>query len=201
MPWIFSPEFDGHKKQVELDELKTFDALTRAKAFKTRTEAFFLRQVDTFGTSPPWAPFPLAVLTCVGIEMIGAYKYGDAHADRNRHFRRFVEDVDPRFAEVKLAPDGKQRPLSDFLYEGFRNSLAHGFYGRWVFITHRRPEATTFRYSPSKRFVVVNVYWFYQRFKHECETYLRDLASAVDPTTDPLFTFNKTFEKNFALWV
>jgi hypothetical protein len=201
MPWIFGPEFNGHAGNVEMKELRKLDVPTRAKAFKARTEAFFLKQVDTFGTPSPWAPFPLAVMTCVGIEMIGAYKYGDALADRNRHFRRFAEDMDSRFAEVKLAPDGSQQTISYFLYQGFRNSLAHGFYGKWVFTTHERREATTFRYNSTKRFVVVNVYWLYQRFKEECEAYLANLVAAVDPSIDPLQTFNRTFEKNFALWV
>lgn len=201
MAWIFGPEFPGHPKTVELRELRRFDIPTRAKAFKARTEAFFIKQVDTFGMPSPWAPFPLAVLTCVGIEMIGSYKYGDALADRNRHFRKFAEDVDSRFAEIKPAPDGKPQTLSHFLYQGFRNSLAHGFYGRWVFMTHQRREATTFRYNSSKRLVTINVYWLWQRFREECEIYLASLTTAVNANTDPLKTFNLTFEKNFALWL
>ena len=201
MPWIFGPEFPGHPKKVEMKELRGFDVPTRAKAFKTRTEAFFIKQVDTFRTPSPWAPFPLAVMTCVGIEMIGSYKYGDALGDSNGHFKRFVEDMDARFAEIKRTPNGTPRSLSYFLYQGFRNSLAHGFYGKWVFTTHERSEAATFRYNSSKRFVVVNVHWLYERFREECERYLGGLARAIDPNSDPLRTFNKTFENNFALWV
>jgi hypothetical protein len=201
MAWVFGPEFPGHATKVEMKELRGFDVPTRARAFKARTEAFFLKQVDTFGTPSPWAPFPLAVMTCVGIEMIGSYKYGDAPGDNNGHFKKFVEDMDAKFAEIKPTPDGSPRSLSHFLYQGFRNSLAHGFYGKWVFTTHERSEAATFKYNLSKRFVVVNVYWLYERFRDECQRYLGDLAGAVDPNADPLKTFNKTFEKNFALWV
>lgn len=127
MPWTFGPEFPGHPSKVEMKELRGFDVPTRAKAFKARTEAFFLKQVDVLRVHPPWAPFPLAVLTCVGIEMIGSYKYGDARGHSNDHFKRFAQDMDPGFSEIKLAPGGANQKLSYFLYQAFRNSLAHGF--------------------------------------------------------------------------
>lgn len=182
-------------------ELKGFDALTRAKAFKARTDAFFIRQVDHFQTSSTWAPFPLAVMTCIGIEMIGSYKYGDARGDRNDHFKKLVEDLSARFANVKPTPDGKNTKLSYFIYQGFRHSLTHGFYGRWVFITHDPKSTQTFKYSPKRKLIVLNVYWFYQRFKGVYEDFFTGLLAATDPTQDPLKTFDKTFNDNFSLWL
>ncbi|HZP23013.1 MAG TPA: hypothetical protein VFB04_06180 [Terriglobales bacterium] len=105
MPWIFGPQFEGHPRIVEMRELKRFNVATKARAFKTRTEAYFLRQVDTLTSDQ--APFPLALMTCVGIEMIGAYKYGDAFADRNGHFKRLLKDMSPRFGEIQTTPEGK----------------------------------------------------------------------------------------------
>jgi hypothetical protein len=200
MAWIFGPGFPGHPKIVEMEELKGFDVLKRAKAFKARTDAFFLSQVDVFQHKRLWAPFPLAVMTCIGIEMIGAYKYGDAAGDRNGHFKLFLKDMEPRFAELKAAPDNTQKELAAFVYQGFRNSMAHGFYGKWVFITHDSKKAVTFRYSAKKRFIVLNIYWFYKRFKEVAGQYFVDLLAAADPDREPLKTFNRTFEKNFALW-
>ena len=201
MPWIFGPGIAGHPNQVEMRELKKFDVLQRAKAFRARTDAFFIRQVDVFQTQDPWAPFPLAVMTCVGIEMLGSYKYGDARADANNHFKKVLEEMDGGFLTINATPDGRSEKLSYFVYQGFRNSLAHGFYGKWVFITHKRRESTTFKYSPKKCLVVLNVYWFYQRFKEVYELYFRDLLAATDPLKDPLKTFNATFEKNFSVWL
>ncbi len=201
MPWIFGPEFPGHPKTVEMKELRNFDVFRRARAFKARTDTFFIRQVDVFEKPDPWAPFPLATMTCIGIEMMGSYKYGDAPGDRNDHFKKFAEDMHKRFAEIKLTPDNKQKKLSYFLYKGFRNSLAHGFYGKWVFITHQKEKAKTFRYSPTKRFLVLNVYWFYKRFKEVYKEYFKQLLSATDENADPLRTFNETFERNFELWI
>lgn len=202
MAWIFGPGFSGHPARVYMRELKGFDVPTRAKAFKARTDAFFIKQVDHFRTPSIWAPFPLAIMTCVGVEMIGSYKYGDAEGDRNDHFKKLIEEFDARFCEEKPRPDGKgKKKLSYFIYKGFRHSLAHGFYGRWVFITHDPKSAKTFKYSPKRSLVVLNVYWFYRRFKEIYGEYFRDLLAASDPTQDPLKTFNATFERNWALWV
>jgi hypothetical protein len=201
MPWLFGPSFAGHPASVEMKELKGFDVPTRAKAFKARVDAFFLEQVDVFQYEIPWAPFPLAVMTCVGIEMIGSYKYGDSAGDKNGHFKLFVKDMDAKFAEVQLTPENKQEELAAFIYKGFRNSLAHGFYGKWVFTTHERAKAATFRYSAQKRFIVLNVYWFYKRFKETTNQYFQQLLAAADPDVDPLKTFNQTLEKNFSIWI
>src|SRR5271167_2350966 len=185
MPWIFGPPFEGHPRIVEMRELKRFDVCTRAKAFKTRTEAYFLRQVDALTSDEIWAPFPLALMTCVGIEMIGAYKYGDAAADRNGHFKRLLKDMSPRFGESQLTPEGRTEELAVFLYKGFRNSLAHGFYGKWVFITNDPKKTATLRYSPTRHLVVLNVNWFYRRFKEVAQAYLESLSRATDETADP----------------
>lgn len=201
MSWIFGPSFRGHPKTVEMKELKKFDVFQRAIAFKARVDAFFIKQVDVFQKPKPWAPFPLATMTCIGIEMLGSYKYGDALGDRNDHFKKLAENMHPRFSNLMTAPDGISRKQSYFLYKGFRNSLAHGFYGKWVFITHDEKKAKTFRYNSTKKLIVLNVYWFYKRFKEVYDDYFRVLLSAKDASKDPLKTFNTTFERNFSLWV
>jgi hypothetical protein len=184
-----------------MEELRYMDVPTRAKAFKARADAFFIEQVDQLHKPSVWTPFPLAVMTCVGIEMISSYKYGDARGDSNNHFKRLVEEMDVRFEKENLTPESKSKKLSYFVYKGFRNSLAHGFYGKWVFITHDPAKAKTFRYSPQKCLVVLNVYWFYQQFKDCYNDYFKKLLAASNPKIEPLVTFNKTLEKNFEMWV
>ena len=107
MPWFLGPGFAGHPDRVEMKELKRFDVQQRAKAFQARTEDYYLKQIDTFQQDPPWAPFPLAVMTCIGIEMIGSYKYGDARGDSDDHFKKLVENMDGRFANTHPAPNGR----------------------------------------------------------------------------------------------
>jgi len=143
---VFGPGFEGHPDTVFCNELKGFDTQELKLAWVARQNEFLIKQVDPLaeceapGKPKLWTPFPLAVMTCIGIEMLGAHKYGDARNDSNRHFRKTVEDMDEGLKDTKQTPDGQDKPLSDFVYEGFRHSLAHGFYGKWVFITHTPTE-------------------------------------------------------------
>jgi hypothetical protein len=191
------PRFSGAPTDRRDERAARLRRANTPKAFKARTDAYFLSQVDVFQHKSPWALFPLAIMTCIGIEMMGAYKYGDAPGDRNGHFKFFLKDMDPRFGELKTAPDNSHIELGAFVYKGFRNSLAHGFYGKWVFITHDSAKAATFRYSASKRFIVLNVYWFYKRFKEAADRYFVDLLKAKDPKADPLKTFTETLQRTF----
>jgi hypothetical protein len=201
MPWTFGPEFTGHPTSVEMRELRTFNPMQRAAAFRARMDAFYFKQVDAIATKSPWAPFPLAVMTCIGIETIGAYKYGDAPGDRNGHFKKLVEELHGGFKRLENDPSGRQVTLSTFLYKGFRNSLAHGFYGKWVFITHDPAKAKTFKFARRESLLVLNVYWFYERFRVIANQYLSELTGATDINMDPLRTFNENFENNFSHWL
>jgi hypothetical protein len=201
MPWIFGPAFVGHSNRVDMRELRVFTPIQRAAAFRARMDSYYFDQVKAIASKSPWAPFPLAVMTCIGIETIGAYKYGDDTNDRNGHFKKTVEELDRGFTRVVAAPTGNNVSLSTFVYQGFRNSLAHGFYGKWVFITHDPAKAKTFRYNTHHKLLVLNVYWLYERFHTVAQKYLDNLTCATDPTSDPLLTFEKNFLKNFRLWM
>lgn len=150
---VFGPGFPGHSGAVSTDELKGLAVLDRANAFKARMDRFFKEQVGMFAPPNPPADFPLVIMTCVGIEALGAYKYGDlSHPKaktrgrrvKDRHFQHIIEDIDPGFKDAAEAPDPPNRALSDFVYEGFRNSLIHGFYGKWVFIAGDEETKTWF---------------------------------------------------------
>jgi hypothetical protein len=206
---VFGPEFPGHSGTVFADELKTLGVVERAKAFKARMDRFFKDQVGMFAPPNPAADFPLVIMTCVGIETLGAYKYGDlghpkatvpGGVGKDRHFHRIVEEIAPDFKDQAAAPDSSDRPLSDFVYEGFRNSLVHGFYGKWVFITGD-DETKTWFYDPSEKSVVLNTYWFYAQFCRIYEEYFRELLACSDPMSEPLKTFHQTFSVYFALWL
>jgi hypothetical protein len=197
VPWIFGPAFPGHDKAVEIRELKKMDAQTRAKAFKSRADAFLVKQVDHFQTPSIWAPFPLAVMTCIGIEMVGSYRYGDARNDRNDHFKRTVEDIDAGFSVEQFTPMGERKKLSYFIYQGFRNSLALGYYGQWVFITHQKEKSRSFRYSSKRNLVVLNVYWFYEQFKKTYNEYFSHLLAATDSKQDPLKILTRPLRRNW----
>jgi hypothetical protein len=88
---VIGPEFPGHSGPVYADELRSMAAAERAKVFRARMDAYFKQQVGTF--APPNRPsdFPLVVMTCIGIETLGAYRYGDLGPRKgnpvNKHLR------------------------------------------------------------------------------------------------------------------
>jgi hypothetical protein len=127
MPWTFGPEFAGHPTPVEMRELRGFTPIQRAAAFRARMDSFFFKQVGTIAAKSPWAPFPLAVMTCIGLETIGAYKYGDAPRDDSRHLRSFAEDLHGGFAHKENDPRGNAVTLSTFPVSGIPQ-----LFGAWV---------------------------------------------------------------------
>jgi hypothetical protein len=206
---VFGPEFPGHGGTVFTDELEALGVVERAKAFKARMDRFFKEQVGMFAPPKLTADFPLVIMTCVGIETLGTYKYGDlghpkamvrGRVMKDRHFQRIVEDIDPDFKDKAAAPDPPDRPLSDFVYEGFRSSLVHGFYGKWVFIAGD-DETKTWFYDPSEKSVVPNTCWFYREFCRIYEDYFMKLLACSDPTREPLRTFDQTFTMYFSRWL
>jgi hypothetical protein len=172
-------------------------------------DRFFRDQVGMFAPPKPPADFPLVVMTCVGVETLGAYKYGDLGRQsvkgpkkvaRDRHFQRIIEDIDQGFNDAAIAPDRRNRPLSDFVFEGFRHSLVHGFYGKWVFIAGDQ-ETMSWFYDPAEMCVVINTYWFYRRFCDIYDQYFEDLLACPAPTTEPLRTFDQTFCTYWSRWL
>jgi len=197
----FGPGFEGHPENVFRDELKGMNPLERVRAFKARIDDYLISQTERLASTGPWMPFPLTVMTLVGIELLGSYKYGDPGNNRNRHFQRIVEDIDPTFGEKKPNPDGKTVPISDFIYSAFRNTYIHGFLGKWVFITHRTEEAEKWIYGRNDRLVVVNIYWFWTQFKRVYTDFFESLLKANDPACEPLLTFGRTFKRHFSEWL
>lgn len=205
-----APEFPGHNGEVYADELKGMTVQDHAKVFKARMDGYFRQQVGLFASPNQAAHFPLVVMTCVGIETIGAYKYGDMRWGgsrwgrgkvKDRHFQHLVEDMDVEFKEEATGPDGNKRSLSDFVYKGFRNTLVHGFYGRWVRITANSAESGSWFYDGPERSLLLNVFWFYQAFCGVYDEYFEALLSCSNPSHEPLKTFTETFNEYFKLWL
>lgn len=207
-PTVFGPSIKKDDSHIYANDLKGLSVGDRVRAFRARMQRFFIEQVDLFAPPRQPADFPLAIMTCVGVEAIAAFKFGDKRRRRTkpkkpatRHFQEFIEEMDPEFKEVAPAPDGTGRPLSDFIFEGFRHSLVHGFYGKWVCITNSNTEADSWFYDPNEKSLVLNVYWFYRRFRELYDNYFESLSECSDPDAEPLKTFKATFEQIFERWL
>jgi hypothetical protein len=208
---VVAPEHPGHAGEVLASELRSMTVPNRAIVFKARMDAYFREQVAKFAAPNIGAHFPLVVMTCVGIETIGAYKYGDLgrikqrHGQKktlkDRHFQRLVEDMDAEFMDTATDPDGSTRPLSDFVHEGFRHSLVHGFYGKWVSITAHMTETAEWFYDRGEKSLVISVFWFHQKFCEVYDEYFKALLNCSDTSGEPLKTFDETFKEYFKRWV
>jgi hypothetical protein len=77
---VFGP--DPGTGKLTYGEVRKLDDEGKLKALKRRLDGFFVAQVDELGkteTGPAkvYSPFPLALLTCVGIETLGQVMYHD----------------------------------------------------------------------------------------------------------------------------
>src|SRR2546426_8505107 len=105
-PTFFGPGFEGRTQPVLAEGLHGLSLGQRVLALKARLDDYLISQTDRLATKEVWTPFPLAIMTCIGIELIGSYKYGDPGDNSNRHFERVVEDIDPSLGELRKTPSG-----------------------------------------------------------------------------------------------
>jgi hypothetical protein len=129
--------------------------------------------IDANGKRHVYSPFPLAVLTCVGVETLAQIAYGDSFNadDHGRSFKITLGQVDLKLSrspkkEEKLAfvsnwPE-EQKPASyaDIFYSFFRNTLIHGYHSQGVFLTEDTNE-----WEFKNGALILNPYWFWKAFK------------------------------------
>jgi hypothetical protein len=160
------------------------------RALQLRFNRFFLEQVGELaklsGVEPVvYAPFPLFVMTCVGIETAGkiffsrAPRRGEAEEDVQRlgflevckgidtHFSRPLSAEDKNEYDSLWGADAHQNAPSyaSVVYRVGRHTMIHGYRGKGVYIT----EATRVpRWRMDGGAVVLNPYWFFGRFAEHC---------------------------------
>ena len=87
-------------------------------------------------------------MTCIGIEMIGSYKYGDVPGDRNDHFKKLAKDMSPRFGEIRPTRDGAKRDCL-LLVKRFQELTCTRFL--WQMGFYNSPEKRRLRHSGTVR--------------------------------------------------
>ena len=180
-------------------DVRSLDDEGKLRALKRRLDTFFIVQVDELGkaekgTAKVYSPFPLALLTCVGIETLGQVMYHDdrrakEEAQRegflrvakslHRNFSRPLKK-DDKLAIKRLFPEkeaGKIETVAQLLYYYQRNTLIHGYQSRGVYLTEDLPE-----WDLSEGSFALNPYWFWRSFKARYEELFLDLFSNKEPT-------------------
>ena len=92
---IFGP--DTQMKTITYGDVRSMAEADKLKVLKLRLDRFFIEQVDELGKNKEgnvkvYAPFPLALLTCVGIETLGEVMYHSDLCDKSspEHVHRII---------------------------------------------------------------------------------------------------------------
>ena len=142
---------NGHGGDFGYDQVRLLPTQSQIEALRLRHEAWLVAQSRTLATSAS-SPFPLAVMTCVGMEALDLLAFGQGAKQRDPFLAvaaimdaRFAAAVSPTFQSnlanrwaTTLDSDAKPNSVTtnaELLYFFFRNSLIHGFRGRGVFLT------------------------------------------------------------------
>ena len=184
--------------QLSYGQVRQLDDDGKLRALKSRIDSFFVSQVDPLGKDDlggvkVYSPFPLALLTCVGIEMLGQVMYHDtmgAGDSQREGFVRVAKSIHPGFSKqlgkkfkgeiASLFPgkDAKKiKSAADILYFYQRNTLIHGYQSRGVYLTEGSDQ-----WELKAGALRINPYWFWQSFKVTYEGLFEDLFENQEHT-------------------
>jgi len=180
---IFGPAAEGG--QLRYGEVRKLPESENFVALHRRLESFYFAQVEELAQSKDgkckvYAPFPLFLLTCVGIETLGKVFFG-----REPKEGLTAEDIqrDGFLRVCKLLHKDLPRPLSkeqkeaydqmwgegahkhantpaNIIYRHGRHTLVHGYRGKGVYITGEIVEL-----AMDGGALVLNPYWFWRAFR------------------------------------
>jgi len=198
---IFGP--DSNDDRFEYGDVRSFPKEKQYQALKLRLDSFLMAQtgelaLDEKNERKVYSPFPLFLLTCVAIESLGKVmsspKAGTSDADTGREaFLKIAGKLDqvfsrPLSAQEKIEYDDLwgdkahkfARSKAHVLFKFGRNSMAHCFRGKGVYLTERdRTPAWEFEDGA----IIVNPYWFWRRFREVYEEEWETLFKDNEPTS------------------
>lgn len=174
---VFSIDPTDDTKRITWGQLRAnSDSDFRLRCLKVRIEDLLLFQSGQLLKPGSYAPYPLAVLTLIGLGALGEIFCGDtvaaAASDHNKSIfcqiakrlaQQFSRPLTKTFKEAFAERWGVDKPRDGalVLYTFFRNSFIHGYYGRAVFLTGDETPDVAFRDDGC---VLLHPWWFYERF-------------------------------------
>ena len=166
-------------------------------SLELRLRDLLIKQIDELGRddndeTKVFSPFPLAISTCVAIDALGEvfFKYDKKRTEKNQQytFTSVLNKFDKSFSRPlpkqfksglsNLISDYKSENInsrSDLIYKTFRNSLMHGYKARAVYITQENIEWSE---NENDGYLIINPYWFWERFKLVFDKLFNDLKEA-----------------------
>lgn len=154
------------------------------RALHRRLGAYFISQVTELGkpeggSSKVYSPFPLFLMTCVGIETIGKVFFsrvpnqGEKQEDIQRegflsvcnklhkNFSRPLNKSQKKDYDLLWGADAHKhaKTASNIVYRLGRHTIVHGYQGRGVFLTEGLDD-----WSLEAGAIIINPYWFWRAF-------------------------------------
>ena len=157
------------------------------RLLKLRLGGFFIRQVQPLQDAH--SAFPLAVMTCVGIETLGVIFVPKKEGDSSYQFvettskmhQIFGRKPDETFLE-SFAAIWSEKKKSDFnsygkvLYKFFRNTMIHGYQGKGAFLSYE--DTDKIEIKSESGFMVINPDWLWNTYKAFFEKRFSDVLEA-----------------------
>jgi hypothetical protein len=199
----FGPKDDGSGQFY--GEVRAFREEDQFRALHRRFNALFLGQVGELARRAPdgkrvvYSPFPLFLMTCVGIETVGKIFYsrppgkGESEDDVQRlGFLEVCKGIHPHFSRPLnknqknefdalwgAGEHQKVKSVGHIIYKLGRHTMIHGYRGKGVFFTEHEsiPEWTM-----EIGAIAVNPYWFWGRFEKHCIELWQEFYANKEPT-------------------
>lgn len=199
----FGPDKNGNGQNY--GDVRNQSEEEQLVSLELRLRDLLIDQIDELGRNNEnetkvFAPFPLAISTCVAIDALGEvfYKYDDKEEDEHSQqhtFTKVLDKFDRKFPRQlsknfkkglkELISDKKLNKInsrSDLIYKTFRNSLMHGYKAKAVYITQEELEWDE---NKKEGYLIINPYWFWGKFKFVFDELFNELKS-VEENNNPL---------------
>jgi hypothetical protein len=195
-PVVFGPT--GKGPDFNYGQVRGLLPQAQIEALRLRHEAWLVAQAKILADSGS-SPFPLAVMTCVGMEALGLVAFGPGGALKDPFVAvaglmdaRFAAPVSPTFktnlvnrwttTQDPEAKPGRVTTNAELLYFFFRNSMIHGFRGRGVFLTG--DETQDFVVKEPEGTMILNPWWLWRSYEAAVTTVFNEIV-ANDASKSP----------------
>ena len=208
----FGPADDG--SGLFYGQIRAFKEGDQFCALQRRFNHLFLGQVGELarfseGKRVVYSPFPLFVMTCVGIETVGKIFFGRAPKQGERgddvqrlgflevckgihsHFSRPLNKEQKKEFDTLWGLDEHEKVTSigHIIYKFGRHTMIHGYRGKGVYFTE---DKTVPEWKMDRGAVVINPYWFWGRFAEHCAELWKQFYANKQPT-NPLKASARTY--------
>lgn len=201
-PVYFGPDEKGDG--LNYGQIRRFGEDEQFRALQRRVDTLFVGQVNELarreqGKRVVYSPFPLFLMSCVGIETLGKIFFTSPDFTKEQEedvqrdgFLAVCKRIDVGFSrpltkEQKTGYDGlwgqnehkKVTSIAHILYRFGRHTMIHGYRGKGVYLTEHEsvPE-----WAVDEGAVVLNPYWFWERFKHASAGLWKEFDANEEPT-------------------